>query len=119
MIIERCFGRLALSMRAASIGLACALVLTGFAYSVRATVAQASPLAAQLARLPHAGTGSAAFKRDGGSRAAIALEEQSLPPEELASPAASSAPGVSPSPAAPAVPSATGPGSQAPAVANP
>ncbi|HVB79335.1 MAG TPA: tetratricopeptide repeat protein [Candidatus Binataceae bacterium] len=92
MRIEPEFARIAVSGHAAPIVLACALVLAGLASPAHATVAPAA--ASTRTRAPHA-SGSAAFERDGD---AVALEEQSLPPEDLASPTAS--PGASPAPPA-------------------
>lgn len=99
------------------ITLACVLALAGLACPAYAAVAVAAATAAtalpQRAHAPR-DEGARAF----GSGALIALEEQSLPPEDLPSPAASpaaslAAPSGSPSPSAAS--DNSGPGAQAPA----
>ncbi len=110
--------RPAVSRRAAPIALACVLALAGLArpaYAAAAVAAATTATAApSLAPAPRDG-GAGAF----GSGATVALEEQNLPSEDLASPAAS------PAAASPAPPSGSpspgaagdngGPGAQAPA----
>ena len=93
MRVETGLARPAVSKRAAPIALACALALTGFACPADAAVtgasaghapsasivaaAEAAATDAPIARAPRDGAGA------GGSAAAVAFEEQSLPPEDL------------------------------------
>jgi tetratricopeptide (TPR) repeat protein len=107
MRVEADSARRDVSRPAAAIALACVLALAGFAYPEYAAVTAA--YGAPHVRAP----------RDGA--ATIALEEQSLPPEDLSSPAAS--PAASPAPQSgaqpPAAPGATlAPGAQTSPQAN-
>ncbi len=103
--------RPAISRRAAPIALACALLMAGLA---RPAYAAAAATAATAAALPLAPAPREDGARAFGSGAILALEEQSLPPENLASPAASPAP-PSGSPSPGAAGDNSGPGAQAPA----
>ena len=102
MRVETGLAAPAVSKRAAPIALACALALTGFACPADAAVTGASAGHAPSASIAAAAEAAAATDapiarapRDGGgaggSAAVVAFEEQSLPPEDLASPAASPA----------------------------
>ncbi len=96
MRIDPELARLAVSRRAAPIALTCLLALAGFACPVEAAGTAASPghavvATASLTSAPRYG-GAGTF----GSGATVALEEQSLPPEDLPSPTAS--PAASPAP---------------------
>ena len=94
MRVETGLARPAVSKRAAPIALVCALALTGFACPADTAVtgasaghapsasivaaAEAAATDAPIARAPRDGAGAGA----GGSAAAVAFEEQSLPPED-------------------------------------
>ncbi len=108
MRIETDFARAAASRRLAPPALAFALVLASFAFPPHAAALAAPPGAATaLLERTQREAGKLAFERDSGSGAAIAFEEQSLPPEDLASPG--------PSPGALSAPPA---GSQSPGGAD-
>jgi tetratricopeptide (TPR) repeat protein len=99
--------RSAVSRRAAPIALACALAIAGLACPAYAAATAAGANAAPLAPAPRDRNA-----RTEESDATLALEEQSLPPEDLASPAASPA-APSGSPSAGAADNHGAPGAQA------
>jgi TPR repeat/Tetratricopeptide repeat len=95
MRVEADFARRVVSRPAATIALACALALAGFACPADA--------AATAASAGHAPTDAPSAHAPRGSGAvAVALEEQSLPPEDLSSPVASPAASPAALPAPPA-----------------
>ena len=102
MRVEADFARRVVSRPAATIALACALVLAGFACPADAAATAASaghaPTDAPNAHAPR-GDGAGA---EGSGAVAVALEEQSLPPEDLSSPVASPAASPAALPAPPA-----------------
>jgi hypothetical protein len=115
MRVEAHFARWAVSKPAATVALACALALAGFACPADAAVAASAghPASASVAAAANAADATDAPRvralRDDGSAGAagsrapvVALEEQSLPPEDLSSPGASPAASPAALPAPPA-----------------